>query len=153
LKLPYNISESPQNKYSDIDTLVYNQKVDLTERVKSKKNIIKVITSKQNSVKENVNIPISSMVTIANQTLNNYIQTLDESTKKEFLQLMAEDSKVLEEKFESIRESTISKLTVLENQEDSQDMKSRILETIDKIKMEKFDQLNFLKLKSLEESI
>jgi hypothetical protein len=153
LKLPYNISESPQNKYSDIDTLVYNQKVDLTERVKSKKNIIKVITSKQNSVKENVNIPISSMVTIANQTLNNYIQTLDESTKKEFLQLIAEDSKVLEEKFESIRESTISKLTVLENQEDSQDMKSRILETIDKIKMEKFDQLNFLKLKSLEESI
>jgi hypothetical protein len=153
LKLPYNIYESPQNKYSDIDTLVYNQKVDLTERVKSKKNIIKVITSKQNSVKENVNIPISSMVTIANQTLNNYIQTLDESTKKEFLQLMAEDSKVLEEKFESIRESTISKLTVLENQEDSQDMKSRILETIDKIKMEKFDQLNFLKLKSLEESI
>jgi hypothetical protein len=153
VKLPYNISESPQNKYSDIDTLVYNQKVDLTERIKSKKNIIQVITSQKESIKESVNIPISSMVTVANQTLNSYIQTLDETTKKEFLQLITEDSKVLEEKFESIRESTISKLTALQNQEDSQDMKSRILETIDKIKMEKFDQLNFLKLKNLEESI
>jgi molybdopterin converting factor small subunit len=127
--------------------------VDLLERVNAKKNILKVITSKKESIKENINIPISSMVAVANQTVNNYILNLDENSKKEFFQIVSEDIKTLETKFETLRESTISKLTNLQNNEDSQDMKTKISETIDKIKSEKFDQLNFLKLKNLEESI
>ena len=152
-KMPTNVSENTENKYSDIDNLVYNQKVDLVERVKAKKNIIKVITSEKESIKESVNIPISSMVAVANQTIRNYIQTLDENSKKEFFQIVSEDTSVLETKFETIRESAISKLKDILDKEEAQDMKSRISETIDKIKIEKFDQLNFLKLKNLEESI
>jgi hypothetical protein len=93
------------------------------------------------------------MVTVANQTVNNYILTLDEVSKKEFFQIVSEDTKVLETKFETIRESAISKLTLLQDKEDSQEIKEKISETIDKLKIEKFDQLNFLKLKNLEESI
>jgi translation initiation factor 2 gamma subunit (eIF-2gamma) len=151
--MPTNVSENTENKYSDIDTLVYNQKVDLVERVKAKKNILQIITSEKESIKESVNIPISSMVAVANQTIRNYIQTLDENTKKEFFQIVSEDTSVLETKFETIRESAISKLKGILDKEEAQDMKSRISETIDKIKIEKFDQLNFLKLKNLEESI
>ena len=153
VKMPTNFSENIENKYLDIDTLVYIQKVDLFERVNAKKNIIQKITSKKESIKESVNIPISSMVTIANQTIRNYVQTLDENTKKEFFQIVSEDTNVLETKFEKIRESAISKLKDILDKEEVQDMKSRISETIDKIKIEKFDQLNFLKLKNLEESI
>ena len=69
------------------------------------------------------------------------------------LLIITEDTKVLETKFETIRESAISKLTLLQDKEDSQDIKEKISETIDKLKIEKFDQLNFLKLKNLEESI
>ena len=133
--------------------LVYSQKVNLIERVNAKKNILQVLTSNKESIKEGVNIPISSMVAVANQTLRNYIETLDESSKKEFFQLVSEDTKVLENKFETIRESAISKLNGILEKEETQEMKSRISETIDKIKLEKFDQLNFLKLKNLEESI
>jgi hypothetical protein len=93
------------------------------------------------------------MVAVANQTIRNYIQTLDENSKKEFFQIISEDTSVLETKFETIRESAISKLKDILDKEEAQDMKSRISETIDKIKIEKFDQLNFLKLKNLEESI
>jgi hypothetical protein len=114
---------------------------------------LKVITSTKESIKENINIPISSMVAVANQTVNNYILNLDENSKKEFFQIVSEDTKILETKFETLRESTISKLTALQDNEDSQDIKTKILETIDKVKSEKFDQLNFLKLKNLEESI
>ena len=153
VKLPFNISESTENQYSDIDTLVYNQKVNLLERVEAKKNLIKVVTSKKESIKEGVNIPISSMVAVANQTVRNYIETLDENAKKEFFQIVSEDTKVLETKFETIRESAISKLESILEKEDTDDMKSRISETIDKIKSEKFDQISFLKLKNLEESI
>jgi hypothetical protein len=153
IKLPITLSEKTENNYSDIDTLVYTQGVDLLERVNAKKNILKVITSNKESIKESINIPISSMVAVANQTVNNYILTLDENSKKEFFQIVSEDVKTLEAKFETIKESAISKLTELQNSEDSQDIKTKISETIDKVKSEKFDQLNFLKLKNLEESI
>jgi ketol-acid reductoisomerase len=153
IKLPKTLSEKIENKYSEIDTLVYSHGVNLLERVNAKKNIVQVITTSKESIKESINIPISSMVTVANQTVNNYILTLDEAAKKEFFQIVSEDTKVLETKFETIRESAISKLIVLQDKEDSQDIKEKISETINKIKIEKFDQLNFLKLKNLEESI
>lgn len=153
IKLPRTVSESVKNGYTDIDTLVYTQKISLSERIKSKKNIVVILTSKPQNVKESINIPIKSMVSIANQTLRNYIDTLDENSKKEFIQIVSEDTKILEEKFEVIRESAINKLeTIMENENESE-IKSRISETITKLKDEKFDQMNFLRLKNLEESI
>jgi hypothetical protein len=93
------------------------------------------------------------MVSIANQTLSNFVDNLDETTKKEFIQLMSEDTKSLEGKFETIRESTISKLNSILEKEEEFELKTKLSETIDRLKSEKFDQLNFLKLKNLEESI
>lgn len=153
IKSPRTLSENIQNKYSDIDALVYTNKLNLLERVNSKKNITSVLTSTNNVVKESINIPLKSMVSIANQTLNKYVENLDESSKKEFLQLISEDSKSLEDKFETIRESAISKLNVILEKEEEFELKTKLSETIDRLKSEKFDQLNFLKLKNLEESI
>jgi len=153
IKLPRTLSENVQNRYSDIDALVYTNKLNLLERVNSKKNITSVLTSTNNVVKESINIPLKSMVSIANQTLNKYVDNLDESSKKEFLQLISEDSKSLEDKFETIRESAINKLNVILEKEEEFELKTKLSETIDRLKTEKFDQLNFLKLKNLEESI
>jgi hypothetical protein len=153
IKLPRTLSENVKNKYSDIDALVYTNKLNLLERVNSKKNITSVLTSTNSVVKESINIPLKSMVSIANQTLNKYVETLDESSKKEFLQLISEDTKSLEDKFETIRESAISKLNVILEKEEEFELKTKLSETIDRLKIEKFDQLNFLKLKNLEESI
>lgn len=153
VKLPRTISETIENKYSDIDALVYTNKLNLLERVNSKKNIVSVLTSTKEVVKESINIPLKSMVRIANQTLTSYIETLDESSKKEFIQLMSEDTKILEGKFETIRESAITKLNTLLENENEFELKTKLFETIERLKVEKFDQLNFLKLKTLEESI
>jgi hypothetical protein len=153
IKLPKTFSENVENKYSNIDALVYTNKLNLLERVDSKKNITKILTSNTNIVKESINIPLKSMVSIANQTLNNYVDNLDESSKKEFLQLISEDSKSLEDKFETIRENAISKLNSILEKEEELELKTKLSETIDRLKGEKFDQLNYLKLKNLEESI
>jgi len=147
------VLETVENKYSDIDSLVYINKLDLLERVNSKKNIIKLISSKNEIVKESINIPIKTMVSIANQTLNNYIENLDENSKKEFLQIISEDVQSLETKFETIRENTIVKLNTMLEKEEEFEIKTKLSETIERIKVEKFDQLNFLKLKNLESSI
>jgi hypothetical protein len=153
IKLPKTLSENIKNKYSDIDALVYTNKLNLLERVNSKKNITSVLVSKTNIVKESINLPLKSMVNIANQTLSNYVDNLDETSKKEFIQLMSEDTKSLEGKFETIRESAISKLNSILEKEEELELKTKLSETIDRLKTEKFDQLNFLKLKNLEESI
>ena len=153
VKLPKTVVENTLNKYSDIDTLIYTNKISLLERVQSRKNILSILTSENKIVKESINIPIKSMVSIANQTLRNYIETLDENSKKEFLQLISEDSKTLELKFETLRESAITKLTTILEKEEEFEIKTKLSETIDKLKYEKFDQLNFLRIKNLEESI
>jgi hypothetical protein len=154
IKTPKALYENVSNKYSNIDSLVYTNKLDLMERVQSKKTLIKtLVSSKSQPVKESINIPLKSMVSIANQTMKSYINNLDESTKKEFIRLMSEDTTLLKEKFETLKESTITKLnTILENEQDFE-IQTKLSETIDRLKFEKFDQLNFLKLKNLEESI
>jgi hypothetical protein len=153
IRLPKSSSKNVNNKYFDIDALVYTNKLDLLERVQAKKNIVSLLTSANNTVKESINIPVKSMVNIANQTLRNYIDTLDENSKKEFLQLISEDTKSLETKFETIRESAIKKLQTILEKEEEFELKTKLSETIDKLKIEKFDQMNFIRLKNLEESI
>ena len=153
-KINSSSSNKVSNGYQDIDNLVYTNKTDLNERIESKKNIVKVLTSKKTQkISESVNIPIKSMVKIANQTISNYLETLDENSKKEFFQLLSEDNENLKQKFEKIKEATILKLqTILKNENDSE-IKDRLSETLDRVSKEKFDQINYLKLKTLEESI
>lgn len=152
IKMPKSFEQEVKNNYSDIDTLVYTKKISISERIQAKKNIVEILKQKKN-IKESINIPVTSMVKIANQTLRNYIETMDESSKKEFFQIVSEDNKNLENKFEELKISAISKLeNILENESEN-DVKTKINETIGKLKEEKFDQLNFLKLKNLESSL
>lgn len=153
VKLPKTLSEVSDNSYRDIDILVYNTKVNLSERLQSKKNLISILTSEKPKVKESINIPIKSMVNVANQTLKSYVETLDESDKKELFQIISEDSKALESKFEELKTTTISKLQTMMESENENEVKSKISETIDKLKGERFDQINFLRLKNFSNSI
>ena len=153
IKLPKTLNEFVQNNYEDIDLLVYNKKIDLKERIEAKKRILNNICKSKESLKETINLPINSMVLIANQTLRNYIDNMDENSKKEFFEIVSEDTKSLESKFETLKESTIVKLQTILDNENEDELKVKISETIDKLKSEKFNQINFLKLKNLESSI
>ena len=152
IKLPKSFEKEVANNYSDIDTLVYTKKISISERIQAKKNIVDTLKQKR-TVKESINIPVVSMVKIANQTLRNYIETLDETSKKEFFQIVSEDNRNLESKFEELKVSAISKLESILEKESEGDVKVKINETIDRLKSEKFDQLNFLKIRNLESSL
>ena len=153
IKLPKSLEEEVENNYKHIDTLVYTKNTSIKERIVAKKSIESILKEQKSSIKESINIPVTSMVKIANQTLRNYIETMDENSKKEFFQIVSEDNKSLEGRFEELKTSAISKLqSILENENES-DVKTKINETINKLKDEKFDQLNFLKIKNLESSL
>jgi hypothetical protein len=93
------------------------------------------------------------MVSIANQTIGKYIESLDETTKKEVFYILASKNEDLEIEYTTLKESTINKLKVLLNKQEESDIQSKINETIERIEIEKFDQVNYVKLKRLEESI
>jgi hypothetical protein len=154
VSLPKGIIKEVKNNYELIDDLVYENKViSLTDRINKKKELVKLITQPKPELKESVNIPISSMLKVANQTLNSYVETLDESSKKEFMEIIKEDTKSLKIKFESLKKDATIKLNdLIENEKDS-DVKNKITETVERIKNEKFDQVSYLKLKQLVESL
>jgi hypothetical protein len=153
IKMPKSLQESIDNLYSNIDTLVYSKNINIKDRIDAKKNILSVLTKPKNQIKESINIPVSSMVKIANKTLMNYIENMDESSKKEFFQIISEDQDSLKNKFEELKDKTIGKLQNILEQENESEVKERITETIVKLKGEKFDQMSFLKLKDLENSL
>ena len=81
------------------------------------------------------------------------METLDESTKVEVFHLMATSKDDLEKEFQTIKESTIEKLVVISEKESEKDMKTKLNETIEKIKSENFDLMNYIRLKQLKDSI
>jgi hypothetical protein len=150
--LPKN-GEKSENIYEHIDNVVYFNKVDIKERMNSKKSIISKLMETHTIGKDIPQIPIKSMVSIANQTLSKYMNSLDESSRKEIFHILAKNNSDLEKEFSDLKESAVNKLKVLSSKEDDMDLKSKITETIGKIEIEKFDQISYVRLKKLEESI
>lgn len=149
VKLPYTKQSTKDNHYNDIDNLVYTTKLNLKERVESKKNIISILMSEPKKLNESVKIPITSMVKIANQTLENYIQEMDSESKKVFLEVIKGDKEKIEKEYSNLKENTIQKLNTLLTSENENDLKSKISETIEKLEKEEFTQINYIKLISL----
>ena len=119
----------------------------------SKKIISETLKKKPNVVKESVNIPLSTMVNVANKTISNYIDSLNESEKAELTKLLSESDDKLESEFNVVKESVIGKLTEMKNSESDKSTQSRIEETLNKVISEKYDKLSYFKLKNLNENI
>lgn len=144
-----------KNNYEDIDNLFSNDVLQLENKIKSKKIILENIKSTETTETKGVKtvVPIKKLVNVANKTINNYINSLTESEREELKTLIKEDDSRLEIKFESIKETTIKRLENMKNQESDNDVLNTINETINKIKSEKYNKLNYVKLKSLNENI
>ena len=152
-KLPKSSSKSINNKYSDLDNIVYIKTLNISERIQSKKILVETLKKSPNKVNESINIPLKSMVSVANQTLKSYIDTMDENTKKDFLKVVTGNPKELETEFTTIKESAITKLQTILEGESEVELKTKISETINKIKGEEFNQMNYVRISSLEKSI
>ena len=142
-----------ENKYNDIDNLFSQEVVDFDVRLKSKKTIKEGLKSIPTTKKSEVKLPLSTMVNVANRTISNYIETLEESDKKELINLLSSDSADLEKEFEQIKEDVVKKLTTLKESVEDDETKTKVDETLEKINLEKFDKLSYFKLKNLKETL
>jgi hypothetical protein len=146
-------SVTTENLYENIDNIFNVDVLNIESNIKSKKVVVESL--KKNPVKkqESLNIPLSAMVNVANKTITSYIETLEESDKKELFKLLSEDDKSLNEKFDSVKETVVSKLEKMKVNESDKSIQSRIDETLSKVISEKYDKLTYFKLKSLSENI
>jgi hypothetical protein len=141
------------NQYQHIDELFSDNILTIESRINSKKTISESLKKKPTVQKEFAKVPISSMVSIANRTITDYLNNLNESDKKELFNLLSQDDITLSEDYEPLKKSVITKLTSLKRENTDYETGKRINETISKIESEKYDKLSYFKLKGLNENL
>lgn len=142
-----------ENLYENIDTLFSTDVLDIESKIKSRNIIVESL--KKLPVKEStgIELPLSTMVSVANKTIKSYIDTLNESEKDELKKLLSEDDSKLSSEFDVIKEDVVTKLTEMKNASTDVTMQNRIDETLTKVISEKYDKLTYFKLKGLKENL
>lgn len=149
------LNNNNENQYSDIDYIVYENKITNLEKVLESKTRLKnlITTKEEKSINESVNIPLSSMLKIATSTFNNEFSTISEEEKSELKSLLSLSKKEVEEQFISLRESVVSKLEITRNESNDDELSSKVSQTINKINESKPDLVSLYKLKQLEQGL
>jgi hypothetical protein len=142
-------NKNVKSNYTDIDTLFSNDVLTIESKIKSRKVIMESLITKT----EGIDLPLSTMVSVANKTIKSYIDGLNESDKKELIDLLSEDDTTLNEKYTTLKEGVVTKLTEMKNASTESSMQTRIDETISKVISEKYDKLTYFKLKNLKENL
>lgn len=144
--------ESDVNDYSDIDNAIYSTGIrNLESILESKKNIKNIITKEEvkRQVTESMNIPISSMVKIANENLKKEITSLNENDKKELEEVLSLNGEELKENFEKTKKLVLENLKLSLNESSDEELENTINKTISKIMESKCNHYDYYKLKKL----
>jgi len=153
-KTPIIINNSVgNNPYEDIDKLVYESINDIDEQIKVKSRLLEKLKTPLVSSENIINIPIKSMVKVANNKINEYVNSLNEETKKEILVLLKQDRNQLNLDFNQLKEDVVKKLNELLISETNNDVIVKINKAINKVNSDKFDILNYYELKTLNKSL
>lgn len=142
-----------ENDYNHIDVLFSNNIKDIENKIKSKNIVLENLIKTPINQTEVVNIPIKTMVNIANKTITNHIKDLSESDQIDLKNLLFSDEETLKENYITLKENVISKLETLQENDKDEEVIEKINETINKIKNESFDKIVYLKLQKLNENL
>ena len=141
------------NEYDVVDNLFSTGITKLEEKITSKKTILETIIKTPKENKDVVAIPLKTMVDIANKTINNYVSNLTESDQKKLKSILSLNEDELKEKYDTLKESVISKLEKIQESEQDKEVGERINETITKVNSESFDKLSYLNLQELNNNL
>jgi hypothetical protein len=141
-----------KNLYETVDGLFSTDVLTIESKIKSKKLIKESLMSVAPINKEVIQLPLTTMVNVANKTITAYIDDLNESEKKDLMKFLSTDDSVLKESFETIKGDVIAKLKTLQEGSDIGTL-NRITETIEKVELETYDKLSYFKLKNLKETL
>jgi F0F1-type ATP synthase membrane subunit b/b' len=149
-------TDESNNNYKNIDTIIYNNSIKNLETVlESKKVIVSNLISEEvkKEIKKSVNLPLSTMVKVAEDNLKSELSNLTESEKKELISISSLSKQELETEFDNIKESVLSNLkgSLTESKED--EIKTMINQTITKISDSKCTHYDLYKLRKLHQGL
>ncbi len=150
-----NLEGDVENEYSNIDFVVYENKITNLERILETKTQIKslLLSTKKEKVQESVNIPLSSMLKIVTNTFNKEYSNISEEDKKELKSLLSLNKKQISEEIKLVKENVILKLSDKIAESDDSELKEKIGNTIQKIQESESDLISLYKLKQLEQGL
>jgi hypothetical protein len=141
------------NDYSNVDNLFSTGLLQLEDKIKSKKviceNLQKTETKQE---KEVINVPLNSMLSVANKTVKSYVSSLNEEEQKEVYKILSTPKEKLIESYNDLKEVVLEKLENQKSQSD-QETKQTIDQVVNKLTTESFNELNYFKLKTLSEGL
>lgn len=140
-----------KNNYQEIDNLIYNSPDKIMENVESRKTLIKTL-SETTEVKIPIQLPMETLLNIANREISSYIENLDEDSKRELSKVLMTEDTELSKEFEELKTKTIHSLRNLNESMDESTTK-KLQETIQQIKDDVFSKINYVKLYNLYNNI
>ena len=142
-----------KNNYTDLDNLFSNSVLTLENKVKSKKIILENLKKVPEKIETVKTLPVEKLVSVANKTLHNFINSLNEESRKTLTKILSEDENKLKLKYELLKEDVLDKLEdIKKNEKDSEVLKT-IEETLNRLQNENFDRISFFKLQELNRNI
>jgi len=150
-----SIVKKSVNNYKDIDVTIYNKSIKNLETVlESKKRIINTIISENKiEIKESINLPLKTMLRVANDRLNKELSNISESEKEELIELSSLSEKSIKLEIDTLKENVISNLKTSLNESKEKDLKDTIENTIKKISESKYDKYNLYQLRKLNQGL
>ena len=139
-----------ENTYKNIDDLFSTNVLTLENKIKSKKTILESLKNKPQEQKEVIEVPLNSMVNVANKTVEKYISSLSESEQKELKTILSTPKESLIENYGKIKDEVVNKLNTQKEGSDSETQET-INKVLNKVQTESFNELNYYKLKQLNE--
>jgi len=138
-----------ENNYEHIDDFLSNDLTKLEKSVSAKIKIVENLIKKPSEANVNKhNLPISSLVKIANSNINKYLDNLTESEKKQVIDIIKNG----ESKFLSLKENTIKKIDSLIESADEK-LKTNLIETKEKIESSEYSKEELTKLIKLNNGL
>ena len=150
-----SIVKKSVNNYKDIDVTIYNKSIKNLETVlESKKRIINTIISEDKlEIKESINLPLKTMLRVANDRLNKEHSNISESERRELIELSSLSDKSIKLEIDALKENVISNLKTSLNESKENDLKDTIENTIKKISESKYDKYNLYQLRKLNQGL
>jgi hypothetical protein len=147
-----------ENNYEDIDNVFSQGVLTLENKIKSKSIVIENLKKKEDNENELKNVSINQIVNIANKTIKNYLSSLNENEKRKLESILLESDQKLKLKYEIIKEDVLEKLEALLIDHDNthgkdSEVTTKLTESINKVKSENYDKLNYFKLQQLNRNL
>lgn len=142
-----------KNNYQDLDNVFSTSVLTLEDKIKSKKIILETLIKKSDQIEAVKNLPIKKLVDVANKTVNDFINSLNEDSKKTLTKILSEDENKLKLKYVLLKEDVLDKLEDIKKNETDSDVLKTIDETLNRLQNENFDRISFFKLQELNRNI